>query len=151
MSDQEFLEMGPVPAMEYWRNAPTPKERERLHHLYLVKRKVNLSDMMLRSDMGQVPSVPTSEPSPPDMVPWALSALWLGVAVSLGAFIFMDPSVEVTGAYGAVDRVANFDLMERRALVIGMGTTLAIIGAVLAAAGYVIRSLSTLGKLSNPE
>ena len=41
--------------------------------------------------------------------------------------------------------------MERRALVIGMGTTLAIIGAVLAAAGYVIRSLSTLGKLSNPE
>ena len=48
MTDQEFLEMKPRQAIDYWLAADTPKERERLHHLYLVKRKVNLSDMVLR-------------------------------------------------------------------------------------------------------
>lgn len=150
MSDHDFLEMEPRPALEYWRNADTPKERERLHHLYLVKRKVNLSDMALREDAGQVSAAPQVEPRPTDLVPSGFIVLWLGIAVSIGAFIFMDPSVEVPGAYGAVDRVANFDLMERRALVIGFGNAIAVVGAVFTAAGYVIRSLAGLGKLSNP-
>lgn len=50
MSDREFVEMGPAPALEYWRNASTPQERERLHALYASKRGISLSQMAARPD-----------------------------------------------------------------------------------------------------
>ena len=147
MSDQEFLEMGPRLALEYWRNADSPKERERLHHLYLVRRKVNLSDLAARPDgpEAEAEAQPQAAPQPaPELVAWGMGVLWIGIAISVGTFLFMDPSVEVRGAYGALDRVANFDAMERRALIVGFGNALAIIGAVIASAGYVTRSIDRL-------
>ena len=145
MTDQEFLEMGPTPALEYWRNADSPKERERLHHLYLLRRKVNLSDLAAKPDSPEAEvQVQTASLPAPELVAWGMGVLWIGIAISVGTFLFMDPSVEVRGAYGALDRVANFDAMERRALLVGFGNALAIIGAVIAAAGYVTRSIDRL-------
>ncbi|HAJ02307.1 MULTISPECIES: hypothetical protein [unclassified Brevundimonas] len=147
MTDQEFLDMKPRPAIDYWLAASTPKERERLHHLYLVKRKVNLSDMVLRDPTHRTTSETVSETPKPDLVAWGKGALGLGLAISICTFLFMDPSVATPGGYGIPDRVANFDMMERRALIIGFGNMLAIVGSVLMAAGLVVRAID---RLQNP-
>ncbi|WP_370237864.1 hypothetical protein [Brevundimonas sp.] len=87
MTDQEFLEMEPRPAIDYWLAAKTAKERERLHHLYLVKRKVNLSDMVLRDPEHQSRADAAGETSAPTPRPKEVGLQDFGWLLMVGGLV----------------------------------------------------------------